>query len=91
MSYASRRPAPRPYGSRPRPMIARPVVGVAPGIAIGALGLFACVIAITAYTKQFLDEFKRVEGVSGVGQLETGVVILLASLFYTMFCRIQRS
>ncbi|CAF1652256.1 unnamed protein product [Adineta ricciae] len=73
---SSRRPisAPRPYVARARPVIARPVVGVGPGIgagldgalgaiggtlgcllclsAIGLLGLFACTIALAAYTSK---------------------------------------
>ncbi|CAF0764034.1 unnamed protein product [Adineta steineri] len=117
MSDSARRPlpAPRPYGTRARPvMVARPIRPVATGAgsaglggalgaiggtlgcllclaAIGALGLFACLIAITAYAKQFLDAYKRVEGISGVGRMDVGVILLFASLFYTLICRIKRS
>jgi len=59
--------------------------------AIGALGLFSCVVAITAYTKKFLDQYKRFQGINGAGQMEIGFVILLVSLVYTIACRIHRS
>ncbi|CAF1250592.1 unnamed protein product [Adineta ricciae] len=60
--------------------------------AIGALGLFSCVVAITAYTKQFLDKYKQVEGVNGaLAQAQIGVAILLISLFYTFVSRMQRN
>ena len=61
--------------------------------AIGALGLFSCVVALTAYAKQFLDKYKQLYGLnSGAdGQLQLGVMLLFASLFYTIVCRMQRS
>jgi len=61
--------------------------------AIGALGLFSCVVAITAYTKQYLDRFKQVyPGTgNGAGQMEIATFVLFASLFYSIICRMQRS
>lgn len=59
--------------------------------AIGALGLFACVIAITAYTKQFLDAFERANNINGAGQLHLGLTLVIASLFYALISRLQRS
>ena len=59
--------------------------------AIGALGLFSCIVAITAYAKQFLDNYKTVEGLNGAGQTQIAFMLLFASLVYTIICRIQRS
>ena len=59
--------------------------------AIAALGLFSCVVALTAYASQFLDKYKQVEGISGaLGQAQIGCVLLLASLVYVIFSRMQR-
>ncbi|CAF1252323.1 unnamed protein product [Adineta steineri] len=104
--YGVRSAVARPvYGARPaiRPAASGAGLGGALGAiggtlgcllclaAIGALGLFACLIAITAYAKQFLDAYKRVEGISGAyGQAQVGLVLLFASLFYTIVCRMQR-
>lgn len=41
--------------------------------------------------EQFLDAFQRVNGLSGASGMQVGLVILLASLFYTILCRMQRS
>ncbi|UJR31430.1 hypothetical protein I4U23_018923 [Adineta vaga] len=105
--YGARTAIPRPvYGARPgiAPAAGGAALGGALGAiggtlgcllclaAIGALGLFSCVVAITAYTKQFLDEFKRVEGVSGAFvQAQIGFVLLFTSLFYTLISRMQRN
>ncbi|CAF1180084.1 unnamed protein product [Rotaria magnacalcarata] len=60
--------------------------------AIGALGLFACCIALAAYAKKFLNAYKQAELISGAdGQIQIGFMLLFASLFYTIVCRIQRS
>ncbi|CAF3307827.1 unnamed protein product [Rotaria sp. Silwood2] len=60
--------------------------------AIAALGLFSCVVALTAYAKQFLDAYKTVEGISGgAEQLHIGFILLFTSLFYIIVCRMQRN
>jgi len=59
--------------------------------AIGALGLFACVVAITAYTKQLLNIYKRINGQNSAADMQIGLVVLCASLFFAFACRIMRS
>jgi len=58
--------------------------------AIGALGLFACVIAITAYTKEFLNKYKSANGINnnnfnGAAELSLGVNIMLIASFCYVF------
>ncbi|CAF2678352.1 unnamed protein product [Rotaria sp. Silwood2] len=97
----------RPMRPLPPPMVSPGVGGAALGGALGALGgtlgcllclsaiaalgLFSCVVAITAYAKQFLDSYRQVEGLnSALGQAQMGFMLLLASLFYIIVCRMQR-
>ncbi|CAF1336462.1 unnamed protein product [Rotaria sordida] len=59
--------------------------------AIAALGLFACVVALTAYARRFLDAYRTVEGLNAAhAQFQIGFTLLLASLFYIIVCRMQR-
>ena len=44
------------------------------------------------HLEQFLDAFKTANGISdGAVEMQMGLVVLLASLFYTILSRIQRS
>ncbi|CAF0882452.1 unnamed protein product [Didymodactylos carnosus] len=56
--------------------------------AIGALGLFATVVAITAYANEFLHEYKIVtQASSAILGTNVGINILLAASFLIIFTR----
>ncbi|CAF2972698.1 unnamed protein product [Rotaria sp. Silwood2] len=58
--------------------------------AIAALGLFACVVAITAYTRNFLYQYKEAEELDGAPeQVEIGFILVLVSLSYIIICRMH--
>ena len=43
------------------------------------------------FPEQFLNAYKRYEGLNGVGQMQIGSSLLFISVSYVFLCRLQRS
>jgi hypothetical protein len=43
------------------------------------------------FLEQFLNKYKTVNGINGSEQLQIASILLFASLFYAIVCRMQRS